>query len=183
MLTYSLSQFTVYDVSRYLDEHPGGRDLLLEVIGTDATEHFVQAGHSDEAEETLAGLAVGYIPNYQDTNVEETKSALFQTEKGPAAASVRASSQLAMAVPGAAFVALFLRLVVRHSGIGTAWIHLPSGGGLSLFTINTPSALFLSSIIGLMGILGAFAYWASTIIYVEFGYGKYPEVIPARTKG
>ncbi|RAK89445.1 hypothetical protein BO79DRAFT_100864, partial [Aspergillus costaricaensis CBS 115574] len=65
----------VYDVSSYLDEHPGGKDLLLDVIGTDATEHFVQAGHSDEAQDTLSSLAVGRVKDYQHKNAQETKSA------------------------------------------------------------------------------------------------------------
>jgi cytochrome b involved in lipid metabolism len=30
----------VYDVSTFLDEHPGGSDILLEAAGTDATEDF-----------------------------------------------------------------------------------------------------------------------------------------------
>ncbi|OJJ73292.1 hypothetical protein ASPBRDRAFT_98045, partial [Aspergillus brasiliensis CBS 101740] len=58
---YLISNHTVYDVSGYLEEHPGRRELLLDVIGTDATDHFVQAGHSDEAQDTLAGLAVGNV--------------------------------------------------------------------------------------------------------------------------
>ncbi|GKZ35944.1 hypothetical protein AbraIFM66950_006779 [Aspergillus brasiliensis] len=168
----------VYDVSGYLDEHPGGRDLLLDVIGTDATDHFVQAGHSDEAQETLAGLAVGKVKDYQRNNAQEERSALFETEKDPAAPSSQAASRLAMAVPGAVFFALLVRLVVRHVDIGITWIRLPSND-VSLSALPTPSALLVFVMLFLVAVLGGLSYWVSTIIYVEFGYGKYPEVIPS----
>ena len=30
----------VYDVTDFLDQHPGGKSMLLNVAGTDATDHF-----------------------------------------------------------------------------------------------------------------------------------------------
>lgn len=53
---------TVYDVTKYLDDHPGGRAVLLEVAGQDATEAFEEIGHSDEAREQLEPLYVGDLP-------------------------------------------------------------------------------------------------------------------------
>lgn len=173
-----MCKYAVYDVSSYLDEHPGGKDLLLDVIGTDATEHFVQAGHSDEAQDTLSSLAVGRVKDYQHRNAQETKSALFQIDNNAAATPSQVSSRLAMAVPSTAFLALCLRLVIRHANIGSTWIHFPPVG-IPLFTLNVPSTLLLSSVIALLVSLGTFTYCVSRVIYVEFGYGKYPEVIPS----
>ncbi|KAF8447098.1 cytochrome b5-like heme/steroid binding domain-containing protein, partial [Kalaharituber pfeilii] len=51
----------VYDVSRFVDEHPGGEEVLLDVAGQDATEAFDDVGHSDEAREILAGLVKGKL--------------------------------------------------------------------------------------------------------------------------
>ncbi|RJE21508.1 Cytochrome b5 [Aspergillus sclerotialis] len=51
----------VYDCSRFVDEHPGGEEVLLDVAGQDATEAFEDVGHSDEARETLSGLYVGDV--------------------------------------------------------------------------------------------------------------------------
>ncbi|KAL3265066.1 hypothetical protein ABHI18_000190 [Aspergillus niger] len=167
----------VYNVSGYLDEHPGGRDLLLDVIGTDATEHFVQAGHSDEAQDTLASFVVGSVKDYQYKVPEEKNSALYQMDNGPTASS-QVWPRLAMAVPGVAFLALFLRLVVRHGDVGGTWIRLPSVS-MSFFALDTPSTLLVFLIVALLVLLGGFTYWVSTIIHVEFGYGNYPEVIPA----
>ncbi|KAJ3194439.1 hypothetical protein HK101_002708 [Irineochytrium annulatum] len=43
----------VYDITRFLDEHPGGEEVLLEQAGTDATEAFEEIGHSDDARDLL----------------------------------------------------------------------------------------------------------------------------------
>lgn len=53
---------SVYDVTKYLDDHPGGKDILLEVAGTDATEAFEEVGHSDEAREQLEPYYMGDLP-------------------------------------------------------------------------------------------------------------------------
>jgi len=51
----------VYDTSSFVDEHPGGEEVMLDVGGQDATEAFEDVGHSDEAREILEGLLVGTL--------------------------------------------------------------------------------------------------------------------------
>ncbi|KAF2729533.1 cytochrome b5 [Polyplosphaeria fusca] len=51
----------VYNASSFVDEHPGGEEVLLDVGGQDATEAFEDVGHSDEAREVLEGLLVGKL--------------------------------------------------------------------------------------------------------------------------
>ncbi|KIH91931.1 cytochrome b5 [Sporothrix brasiliensis 5110] len=51
----------VYDATKFVDEHPGGEEVLLDVGGQDATEAFEDVGHSDEARETLQQLLVGSL--------------------------------------------------------------------------------------------------------------------------
>ncbi|KAH8601135.1 cytochrome b5-like heme/steroid binding domain-containing protein [Bisporella sp. PMI_857] len=51
----------VYDSASFVDEHPGGEEVLLDVGGQDATEAFEDVGHSDEAREILEGLLVGTL--------------------------------------------------------------------------------------------------------------------------
>ncbi|RYO88685.1 hypothetical protein DL766_006714 [Monosporascus sp. MC13-8B] len=41
----------VYDVTKFMDEHPGGEDVLLDQAGQDASSAFEDVGHSDEASE------------------------------------------------------------------------------------------------------------------------------------
>ncbi|KAG8831817.1 hypothetical protein FRC17_002522 [Serendipita sp. 399] len=49
----------VYDVSKFLDEHPGGEEVIFAEAGKDATESFEDVGHSDDARAMFAGMLVG----------------------------------------------------------------------------------------------------------------------------
>ncbi|KAH8651099.1 hypothetical protein BX600DRAFT_441542 [Xylariales sp. PMI_506] len=49
----------VVDATKYVDDHPGGPDVFLELGGKDATTAFEDAGHSDDAIEIMEGLVVG----------------------------------------------------------------------------------------------------------------------------
>ncbi|EXJ68021.1 uncharacterized protein A1O5_08636 [Cladophialophora psammophila CBS 110553] len=52
---------TVYDVTSYLEEHPGGIEILKECAGTDATEAFEDVGHSERAWAAMESLMVGEL--------------------------------------------------------------------------------------------------------------------------
>ncbi|KAJ7129126.1 cytochrome b5-like heme/steroid binding domain-containing protein [Mycena filopes] len=56
---YILIHEKVYDVTKFLDEHPGGDEVILSEAGQDASEAFEDVGHSDEARELLPGMLVG----------------------------------------------------------------------------------------------------------------------------
>lgn len=51
----------VYDVTKFLDEHPGGEEVLLEVSGSDATENFEDVGHSTDARELMKEFVIGEL--------------------------------------------------------------------------------------------------------------------------
>lgn len=53
----------VYNVSEFVDEHPGGEEVLRTLAGTDATEAFEDAAHSEDAKEIMDGLMVGQLPS------------------------------------------------------------------------------------------------------------------------
>lgn len=48
----------VYDVTEFLDEHPGGRARILALAGGDASAEFLAVGHSPAARARLKGLLV-----------------------------------------------------------------------------------------------------------------------------
>ncbi|KAH9844161.1 cytochrome b5-like heme/steroid binding domain-containing protein [Rhodofomes roseus] len=56
---YILIHQKVYNVSKFIDEHPGGDEVILAETGKDATEAFEDVGHSDEARAILKDLFVG----------------------------------------------------------------------------------------------------------------------------
>lgn len=51
----------VYDVTNYLDEHPGGSSIIIEGSGKDSTEEFNQIGHSKNAHDILTKYEIGHI--------------------------------------------------------------------------------------------------------------------------
>ncbi|KAL2842686.1 cytochrome b5-like heme/steroid binding domain-containing protein [Aspergillus pseudoustus] len=54
----------VYDITDFLEEHPGGTDVLLELGGLDATKAFEEVDHSADARELLKSLQVGVLHTY-----------------------------------------------------------------------------------------------------------------------
>ena len=51
----------VYDVTKFLDEHPGGEEILIEHAGVDATEPFEDVGHSTDARDMMEEYLIGEL--------------------------------------------------------------------------------------------------------------------------
>ncbi|KAF8060438.1 hypothetical protein N665_1215s0009 [Sinapis alba] len=74
----------VYDVSSFIDEHPGGDNVLLAVTGKDASTDFDDVNHSNEAKDTMKKYYIGdvdkstvpvtakYIPPWEKESTAET---------------------------------------------------------------------------------------------------------------
>ncbi|CAE6458716.1 unnamed protein product [Rhizoctonia solani] len=67
---YALIHGKVYDVTKFLDEHPGGDEVIMAEGGKDATEAFEDVGHSDEARDILKGL---YVADFEGGPVSAPK--------------------------------------------------------------------------------------------------------------
>lgn len=70
----------MYDVSAYLDDHPGGAEVMLDVSGQDADEFFEDIGHSNDAREELTKYLVGTLK----MDEEEKKRRAAAAEKAKA---------------------------------------------------------------------------------------------------
>ncbi|CAG4944133.1 unnamed protein product [Colias eurytheme] len=55
----------VYDISTFLDEHPGGADIMLEYAGQDASTAFRSSGHSKIATKALDRFLMGELPMHE----------------------------------------------------------------------------------------------------------------------
>ncbi|XP_030060520.1 cytochrome b5 type B [Microcaecilia unicolor] len=67
----------VYDITRFVEEHPGGEEVLFEQAGGDATESFEDVGHSLDAREMLKQYYIGDVhpaDSAGNTGSEETSS-------------------------------------------------------------------------------------------------------------
>ncbi|CAH2044721.1 unnamed protein product [Thlaspi arvense] len=51
----------VYDVTKFLDDHPGGDEVILTSTGKDATDDFEDVGHSSTAKAMLDEYYVGDV--------------------------------------------------------------------------------------------------------------------------
>ncbi|XP_035779292.1 cytochrome b5-like isoform X2 [Anopheles albimanus] len=51
----------VYDVTKFLHEHPGGEEVLIEYAGKEATTEFDDVGHSSDAKEQMKQYLIGEL--------------------------------------------------------------------------------------------------------------------------
>ncbi|WPK24936.1 hypothetical protein PUMCH_002235 [Australozyma saopauloensis] len=56
----------VYDATNLLSIHPGGAEVLIDCAGVDATEAFVDVGHSQDALDMLIPYQVGVVGGYEE---------------------------------------------------------------------------------------------------------------------
>uniref|UniRef100_A0A3B3TQU2 Cytochrome b5 type B n=1 Tax=Poecilia latipinna TaxID=48699 RepID=A0A3B3TQU2_9TELE len=59
--TWLIIHNKIYDITSFLEEHPGGEEVLLEQGGSDATESFEDVGHSTDAREMLQQFYIGEL--------------------------------------------------------------------------------------------------------------------------
>ncbi|NWW64160.1 CYB5 protein, partial [Ifrita kowaldi] len=59
--TWIIIHHRIYDVTKFLDEHPGGEEVLREQAGGDATENFEDVGHSTDARTMSESFIVGEL--------------------------------------------------------------------------------------------------------------------------
>ncbi|KAI4880135.1 hypothetical protein NFI96_020833 [Prochilodus magdalenae] len=59
--TWIIINHKVYDVTKFLEEHPGGEEVLREQAGGDATESFEDVGHSTDAREMATTFLIGEL--------------------------------------------------------------------------------------------------------------------------
>ncbi|XP_054725028.1 cytochrome b5-like [Uloborus diversus] len=61
----------VYDVTKFLEEHPGGEEVLLEQAGKHATEAFEDIGHSTDARELMKQYKIGELCDEDRQKIKE----------------------------------------------------------------------------------------------------------------
>ncbi|KAI9795250.1 MAG: hypothetical protein M1833_007272 [Piccolia ochrophora] len=105
----------VYNASSFVDEHPGGEEVLLDVGGQDATEAFEDVGHSDEAREILEGMLIGDLKR-QPGDPQPKVSA-------PSSSSAAADGSAGL---GGFSIGLYLALVIAGVAAYVGWGYVQS---------------------------------------------------------
>jgi len=99
----------VYDVTKFVDQHPGGVDTLLGVAGDDGSAEFKAVGHSDGAKAQLAEFLIGIIPAEE---LAKSPTSRKNSSLGSSAPGTQ-SSNVAIAFV-VALLALIVYLVMRQ---------------------------------------------------------------------
>eukprot|EP01137_Pigoraptor_chileana_P011691 Opistho-2@62978 len=71
----------VYDVTKFLEEHPGGEEVLMEHAGKDATDAFEDVGHSQDARDMLKDYLKGDLAGTTKAAASAAKAAPAQAPK------------------------------------------------------------------------------------------------------
>ena len=78
----------MYDVTSYLDDHPGGAEVMLDVGGQDADEFFEDIGHSNDAREELEKHLIGTLKLDEEEKKRRAAAAAKAAEGGGGGANV-----------------------------------------------------------------------------------------------
>ncbi|CAL7939775.1 unnamed protein product [Xylocopa violacea] len=95
----------VFDVTKFLNEHPGGEEILLDHGGKDASDDFNDVGHSIDAVDLSKTYLVGELVESERTNRSPkywTSSKATQQKEE----QEKSSSTMMMAAIGAVLLAI-----------------------------------------------------------------------------
>lgn len=162
--------------------------MLLEVSGRDATPEFEEAAHSDEARTILARYLIGGLKGYRapPSTHEKVESRDVKPQASLTQVSAKQEVPAVVFVSGISLIAAAMVLrKTEYPALVAATVSKPLAdadaltGGLLYFFWKHLTSVGGLIILSLLAFTAAAAYWASTVIYIEFGYGKHPSTIPA----
>lgn len=104
---YLILHDKVYNVHSFLNEHPGGEEILLDHKNQDASEDFNDVGHSNDAMELMKKYLVGELTEEDKTN-KQAKKGWVAGYNDESKDSKKSSSSLYLIVAG---IVLALALV------------------------------------------------------------------------
>ncbi|XP_029158858.1 cytochrome b5-like [Nylanderia fulva] len=73
---------SVYNVTSFLPEHPGGEEVLLGLAGQDATECFENIGHTNEAKQLRETFKIGEVTNQESATQSQITSEIRSETTG-----------------------------------------------------------------------------------------------------
>ncbi len=95
-------------MSKFLDEHPGGEEVLLDMAGKVATREYEDVGHSDEADKLMLKYLVGTLDPADANKAAPAPSASAGKKASASATNAGGASLAQYVVPLLALVACFV---------------------------------------------------------------------------
>ncbi|KAF7596544.1 hypothetical protein BBP40_001418 [Aspergillus hancockii] len=173
----------VFDITKYLQDHPGGADILMETAGTDATEAFEDVGHSEDSIEIMQEFLIGnvkgskeYVPPKKVQLVPQRTEKVPQSSGGPSMGAITGVvgglASVLYAYRRGIFSSLssnqeFSQLVPHY----ISGIKLPKGGFVNGFLAATAISAIVGTII---------ARQVARFTKIDSGFLRYPPHIKAR---
>lgn len=75
--------FQIIDVTKFLEEHPGGEEVLIESAGKDATKEFEDIGHSKAAKNYILKYQIGNLQGYKIQDDDDDDNLFTHSNKEP----------------------------------------------------------------------------------------------------
>ncbi|XP_072007176.1 cytochrome b5-like [Engystomops pustulosus] len=79
--TWIIIHHKVYDVTKFLEEHPGGEEVLREQAGGDATETFEDIGHSTDARNMSKEFIIGELHPDDRSKIQKPTETFITTSE------------------------------------------------------------------------------------------------------
>ncbi|KAI9037572.1 cytochrome b5 [Aspergillus affinis] len=178
----------VYDVTKYIKDHPGGIDVLVDVAGQDATQAYEDVGHSEDANEILETFLVGTL---KDAEEYKAPPAIRVIQESAAQQPTKTDSGAVRTLGITTCSALSLYLAVTsirsylnlhdlakllpnlaHLSSSKLSVYLPHGG----FVNGVAATACVCAILG--GVVGS---RLSKLTEIDSGFTKYPPRIKRST--
>ncbi|XP_029954965.1 cytochrome b5 [Salarias fasciatus] len=109
--TWIIIHNKVYDVTKFLEEHPGGEEVLREQAGGNATESFEDVGHSTDAREMAGDMVIGEVHPDDRHKLEKPAESLLTP------VNEESSWWSSLVIPGlvATIITLLYRIITSES--------------------------------------------------------------------
>ncbi|PYI05606.1 hypothetical protein BO78DRAFT_447386 [Aspergillus sclerotiicarbonarius CBS 121057] len=183
----------VYDITKYVRDHPGGPDVLIDVAGADATEAYEDVGHSEDADEILQAFLIGTLKDARERTRPKSVRLIQPATPLPPVAPARtkgSARSAALATVSIGSVALSLYFSYRsYPSLPASWRSFTGVQGSWGSLIRSPQTSFafggfytgfaaataISSAIGV--IVGS---KLSQMTQIQSGFTRYPPHVKRR---
>ncbi|CAH0051426.1 unnamed protein product [Clonostachys solani] len=174
----------VYNLTSFVNDHPGGIDAILQCAGDDGTDAYDYAGHSKSASATLTRFLIGPLEGHDEKlSEEENRSDPLPKPQR----EVKRNSYFPASYPLAGFLRLFLgtalggfiialggRIALHHQSSAT----LVALGKRTIDSIGAFGAgALLSSSVALVVVAYAYEQFRKTLHHTKEPFA-YPPIIP-----